>query len=84
MVRVRDIIEREIRMLNKEEKLNRFTEKVNDERREKLIELLNDILADNDYNGDEESKSAIEKSVERIQTLYSIEYWEMVKDLEER
>lgn len=53
-------------------------------KREKLIEIVNDMIADNDYNGNEDSRVGLDKSIERILFLFEIENWELVRDLEER
>ena len=53
-------------------------------KRQKLIEYINDIIADNDYSEDIDSRVNIDKSIERILNLFDIENWELIKDLEER
>ena len=53
-------------------------------KRERLIGLVNDLIADNEDNEDEQTKIGIDKTIERI--LYTIEVadWELKKDLENR
>lgn len=53
-------------------------------KRERLIGLVNDLIADNEDNEDEQAKIGIDKTIERI--LYTIEVadWELKKDLENR
>ena len=56
-------------------------------KRERMISLVNDLIADNEDNEDnedEQAKIGIDKTIERI--LYTIEVadWELKKDLENR
>lgn len=53
-------------------------------KRERLIGLVNDLIADNEDNEDEQAKIGIDKTIEKI--LYTIEVadWELKKDLENR
>ena len=53
-------------------------------KRERLIGLVNDLIADNEDNEDEQAKIGIDKTIERI--LYTIEVadWELKKDSENR
>ena len=53
-------------------------------KRERFIGLVNDLIADNEDNEDEQAKIGIDKTIEKI--LYTIEVadWELKKDLENR
>lgn len=53
-------------------------------KREVLISLVNDLIADNAENVDEESRAAIDITIERILYAFEIANWELQKDLENR
>ena len=68
------------------EELKMIKQAINDfeMKREQLSSLVNDLIADNEDNEDEQAKFGIDKTIERI--LYTIEVaeWELKKDLENR
>ena len=68
------------------EELKVIRQAVNDfeTRRKWLIGLVNDLIADNDFNEDEETKDGIDKTIERILYTFEIADWELRKDLENR
>jgi len=53
-------------------------------KRELLISLVNDLIADNTNNGDEQSKVGIDMTIDRILYTFEIADWELQKDLENR
>lgn len=53
-------------------------------KRELLISLVNDLIADNTDNGDEQSKVGIDMTIDRILYTFEIADWELQKDLENR
>lgn len=53
-------------------------------KRELLISLVNDLIADNIDNSDEQSRTGIDTTVEKILYAFEIENWELQKDLENR
>ena len=68
------------------EELKVIRQAVNDfeMRRKWLIGLVNDLIADNDFNEDEEAKEGIDKTIERILYTFEVSDWELKKDLENR
>ena len=70
----------------KVEELKMIKQAVNDFeiKRERLISLVNDLIADNDFNEDEEAKNGIDKTIERILYTFEVSDWELRKDLENR
>lgn len=53
-------------------------------KRERLIGLVNDLIADNEDNEDEQAKIGIDKTIERILCTIEVADWELKKDLENR
>lgn len=53
-------------------------------KRELLISLVNDLIADNIDNSDEQSRTGIDTTVEKILYAFEISNWELQKDLENR
>lgn len=53
-------------------------------KREVLISLVNDLIVDNAENVDEESRTQIDITIERILYAFEIANWELQKDLENR
>ena len=53
-------------------------------KREVLISLVNDLVADNTDNDDEQSRVGIDITIEKILYAFEIADWELQKDLENR
>ena len=53
-------------------------------KREVLISLVNDLSADNVDNNDEQSRTGIDITIEKILYAFEIADWELQKDLENR
>lgn len=53
-------------------------------KREVLISLVNDLVADNTDNDDEQSRVGIGITIEKILYAFEIADWELQKDLENR
>ena len=53
-------------------------------KRELLISLVNDLVADNTDNDDEQSRTGIDITIEKILYAFEIADWELQKDLENR
>ena len=53
-------------------------------KRELLISLVNDLIADNVDNNDEQSRTGIDITIEKILYAFEIADWELQKDLENR
>lgn len=53
-------------------------------KRELLISLVNDLVADNTDNDDEQSRTGIDITIEKILHAFEIADWELQKDLENR
>ena len=53
-------------------------------KREVLISLVNDLVADNTDNDDEQSRAGIDTTIEKILYAFEIADWELQKDLENR
>lgn len=53
-------------------------------KRELLISLVNDLVADNTDNDDEQSRVGIDITIEKILYAFEIADWELQKDLENR
>lgn len=53
-------------------------------KREVLISLVNDLVADNTDNDDEQSRAGIDITIEKILYAFEIADWELQKDLENR
>lgn len=53
-------------------------------KRELLISLVNDLVADNADNDDEQSRAGIDITIEKILYAFEIADWELQKDLENR
>ena len=53
-------------------------------KRELLISLVNDLVADNTDNDDEQSRAGIDTTIEKILYAFEIADWELQKDLENR
>lgn len=53
-------------------------------KRELLISLANDLIADNVDNNDEQSRVGIDITIEKILYAFEIADWELQKDLENR
>lgn len=53
-------------------------------KRELLISLVNDLVADNTDNNDEQSRTGIDITIEKILYAFEIADWELQKDLENR
>lgn len=53
-------------------------------KRELLISLVNDLVADNTDNDDEQSRTGIDITIEKILYAFEITDWELQKDLENR
>ena len=53
-------------------------------KRELLISLANDLIADNVDNNDEQSRTGIDITIEKILYAFEIADWELQKDLENR
>ena len=53
-------------------------------KREVLISLVNDLVADNADNNDEQSRTGIDTTIEKILYAFEIADWELQKDLENR
>ena len=53
-------------------------------KREVLISLVNDLVADNTDNDDEQSRTGIDITIEKILYAFEIADWELQKDLENR
>lgn len=55
-----------------------------EDKRELMISLANDLIADNTDNNDEQSKTGIDTTIEKILYTFEIADWELQKDLENR
>lgn len=53
-------------------------------KRELMISLVNDLIADNADNNDEQSRIGIDTTIEKILYTFEIADWELQKDLENR
>ena len=53
-------------------------------KRELMISLVNDLIADNADNNDEQSRTGIDTTIEKILYTFEIADWELQKDLENR